>query len=181
MYAVMRANDTIMADPVYTVPLKVVPGGNTEEFSAGISLCYEIHGSPNTWFNVISDTCTSVNTLYTEALLMNHTGHVITHVAILTEDSTGVCTQLEVTLKNNTCLAEFNGESVVNKRTENGIVLMRTRRGFRISLPNCANENVVLWITCERQFESYAMKVTVSRGLNLNPTSHGFIGKRFRP
>ena len=30
----------------------------------GVSLCYEIHGRANSYFNLVSDKCTSVNAFY---------------------------------------------------------------------------------------------------------------------
>ncbi len=40
---ITRVNDTVIGDPLYTVPLRVT---NLEEvgLERGLSLCYEIHG-----------------------------------------------------------------------------------------------------------------------------------------
>ena len=49
-------NDSITADPQFTVSLPV---------NGAESLCYEVHGSAGDYFNLISDTCTSVNAHFT--------------------------------------------------------------------------------------------------------------------
>ena len=43
---VTRVNDTIIGDPLFTVPLRVI---NLEDFGLeqDISLCYEVHGEPD--------------------------------------------------------------------------------------------------------------------------------------
>ena len=54
----IRVNDTIIGDPLYEVPVIIDEENNT------VSLCYEVHGEPGEHFNLISDTCVSVNALY---------------------------------------------------------------------------------------------------------------------
>ena len=58
----IRVNDTIIGDPLYEVPVIINGEGNT------MSLCYEIHGEPREHFNLISDTCVSVNALYSSMI-----------------------------------------------------------------------------------------------------------------
>ena len=52
-------NDTVIGDPLYTVPVF----GTQERH-----LCYEIHGRPMRYFNLISDSCVSVNAHYVERI-----------------------------------------------------------------------------------------------------------------
>ena len=44
----------------------------------------------------------------------------------------------------------------------------------RISIPNCDNVNLVMWVTCERDPDM--IRFQIARGLSLLPTSHGLLG-----
>ena len=57
----ITVNDTVVGDPLMTVPIRV-PGYQTD-----LHLCYEIHGTADTYFNFVSDDCTSVNAHYVQA------------------------------------------------------------------------------------------------------------------
>jgi len=58
-----------------------------------------------------------------------------------------------------------------------GISARKTRSDrVRVSLPNCENVNLVLWVICERQ-PINMIRFQIARGINLNPTSHGLLGK----
>ena len=48
-------NDSVIGDPQFTVSLPV---------NGSRAMCYEVHGVAGQFFNLISDTCTSVNTLF---------------------------------------------------------------------------------------------------------------------
>ena len=50
-------NDTVVGDPLFTVPITVM----------GTSLCFEVQGLANRIFNLVSDVCTTVNAHYTIA------------------------------------------------------------------------------------------------------------------
>ena len=58
---------------------------------------------------------------------------------------------------------------------------------MRISVPNCAPTDLVMWVFCTsgrtedpytwKYYEFDFIRFVVMRGLNLDPTSHGLIGK----
>ena len=51
----VEVNDTVIGDPLYTVPILV----SNEQLSSlnldSLSLCYEIHGDSGQWFNLVTD------------------------------------------------------------------------------------------------------------------------------
>ena len=79
-----RVNDTITGDPLYEVPIIVDEEGNK------LFLCYEVQGQANQHFNLISDTCVSVNALYSP-MINPSKGNIISKIGILAEDNSGTC------------------------------------------------------------------------------------------
>ena len=162
-----RVNDTIIGDPLYEVPVIIDGEGNT------VSLCYEIHGEPGEHFNLISDTCVSVNALYS-SMSDPSNGNIISKIGVLAEDSNGVCQQIEADLDG--CIARVNGNNVT-LYNQDGIHVMRRTNRIRISVPNCERTDLVMWVICEVQEEQPMIRFVVARGFNLRPTSHGLVGK----
>ena len=136
-----------------------------------MSLCYEIRGEANQHFNLISDSCVSVNALYSS---IPSGGNFIRKIGVLAEDSNGVCQEIEADLEG--CTARVNGNNVAMYNQDDVLVVRRTNR-IRISVPNCNNINLVMWVICEVRGGQSMLKFVVARGFNLNPTSHGLIGK----
>ena len=163
----IRVNDTIIGDPLYEVPVIINGEGNT------VSLCYEIHGEPGEHFNLISDTCVSVNALYS-SMINPSNGNIISKIGVLAEDSNGVCQEIEADLEG--CTARVNGNNVT-LYNQDGIRVMRRTNRIRISVPNCESTDLVMWVTCEVQGEQPMIRFVVARGFNLRPTSHGLVGK----
>ena len=58
-------NDTVVGDPLLNVPVLVSDSDLAQlGGSQRVSLCYEIHGRPNTYFNFVTDDCASINVHY---------------------------------------------------------------------------------------------------------------------
>ena len=173
---VRTANDTIVADPVYAVPLKIVDGA-IPGTNGDVSLCYEIHGDADKWFNLISDTCLSVNARYSEYMSPEgDNGHRIDKLGILAVSSTSQCREVMVSMVEGVCSATVDGSST-DMLDEDGLVVSKRRNRVRISAPNCNNQMVIIWAKCEKFAGIDMMRIVVNRGFNLNPTSHGFLGE----
>ena len=173
---VRTVNDTIVADPVYAVPLKIVAGA-IPGTNGDVSLCYEIHGDADKWFNLISDTCLSVNARYSECMFPGgDIGHHIDKLGILAVSSTSQCREVMVSMVEGVCSATVDGSST-EMLDEDGLVVTKRRNHVRISAPNCNNQMVIIWVKCENFSTFDMMRIVVHRGFNLNPTSHGFLGE----
>lgn len=165
-------NDTVIGDPLFTAPLLI--SDDTPELN-GLSLCYEIHGKANRYFNLISDTCTSVNALYSPMIDPNH-GNIVSKVGIVAVGSSSSgCVEVAVNLDG--CSASLNGETVERARNEDGVTVFRHRKRVRIGVPNCENVDLIMWVICQNISAQPMIKFVVSRGYNLKPTSHGLLGK----
>ena len=142
-----------------------------------VSLCFEIHGNADSWFNLISDTCLSVNAHYLQATIAEgRMGHIINKLGILAVSSTSQCREVMVSMVEEVCSATVDGSST-EMLDEDGLVVTKRRNRVRISAPNCNNQMVIIWASCEKFAGFDMMKVVVNRGFNLNPTSHGFLGE----
>ena len=166
-------NDTVIGDPLYAVPLLL----NISNPLDGPALCYEVHGTANTTFNLVSDTCTSVNAYYSPAFIGSDpiAINVITKIGIVATDSSGVCQWIKVELDG--CKAFVNGVQVNTSYQQADIGVRRIGDRVRVSVPNCGNPNLVSWIVCEQTSGVKMIRFVISRGLNLRPSSHGIIGK----
>lgn len=186
-------NDTITGDPLYSVPI-YVPDIEEMNFEMDrISLCYEIHGDMNQWFNLVTDECTSVNAYYTNFTDNSDPDfqlNVISQVAVrAVENNSMVCREILVDLDG--CSVELDGAPLpMSRYNMNGISIRRYPRRVRISVPNCRERSVIMWVTCETQeianhftgevFVGDMLRVDVMRGLNFGHVdSHGLIGKLF--
>ncbi|KAL5468739.1 hypothetical protein EMCRGX_G029850 [Ephydatia muelleri] len=166
-------NDTVIGDPLYAVPLLL----NISNPLDGPALCYEVHGTANTTFNLVSDTCTSVNAYYSPAFIGSDpiAINVITKIGIVATDSSGVCQWIKVELDG--CKAFVNGVQVNTSYQQADIGVRRIGDRVRVSVPNCGNPNLVSWIVCEQTSGVKMIRFVISRGLNLRPSSHGIIGQ----
>jgi hypothetical protein len=179
-------NDSISGDPVLTVPI-LVPEEQLRGIRADrLSLCYEVHGEKNRWFNLVSDECTTVNALY---VALTERLNIIDEIAIKTVDNQNQCIDISVSIENS-CRAVVNGVNV-NRYSMGGVSVRTYTNRVRISVPNCHDVTLVMWVLCEEQnffvegdsgaFTTVArknIKYLVKRGLNYgNVLSHGLIGK----
>ena len=178
-------NDTLTGDPLLTVPIfddpNVRPGDDIS------SLCYEVHGKTNEYFNLISDECTTVNAYYEKAQTnsSNIDLNVVTKIGVRAVGDSGTCRNIEVDL--NMCRTMVDGE-VVDNLDSDGIKMKRyvSSSRVRISVPNCADTVLVMWVFCRSgrvedpvtwvYFNINFIRYVVMRGLNLNERSHGLIG-----
>ena len=161
----LLVNDTMVADPLFTVPLMLPPGEDP------LLLCYEIHGQPGQYYNLISDTCTYVNAFYVGQGSLN----VIDAIGITTVDDAGNCVQIKVNLSAS-CMPYVEGVQRAQYGAY-GVGVAKYRQKVRISVTNCKVQPLVMWVTCVEDSSYQTLQFMVTRGLNLSPTSHGLIGK----
>ena len=167
----------MIGDPFFEANLWFEDG--SREFS--YSLCYEIHGRSNRHFNLISDTCVSVNAYYT-AMNDPINGNIISAFGIRAVDNSGSsCTDIEVIQNQTTGYCELRVDGVqTSAYSMNGIsASLRSFYKARVSVPNCEQLPLVMWIKCRNIQDQFMMSFDVKRGVNLRPTSHGLLGKLF--
>lgn len=169
-------SDTVIGDPLLQAPLWLNDG------DGGTSLCYEVHGKSNEYFNLVSDECVLVNALYTPSDDLNVVSEI--GVRAVTENE-GACMAVKVTQVGSVCsttvtLASGGSMplSIGQEVNTNGIQVRQLNSyRVRISVPNCEQVNLIMWATCEVNDNIAMMRFNISRGVNLRSTSHGLLGK----
>ena len=151
-------SDSIIADPQFTVTLPD---------DSGHSLCYEIHGKAGKFFNLVSDTCLSVNAHFTAT---NQVRNRMSSIGIHTvPDGTQNCVDILINL---TCIATVDGVDMGNQMVTGGIRIRRHGNQWRVSVPNCNRSSTVMWVSCLEQ----GLRLIISRRSNLHSSSHGLLG-----
>lgn len=177
-------NDTISGDPVFSVPILVSDEELQTIPAEKLSLCYVLHGRQNKWFNLVSDECTSISSHYTG---LGAWLNVINEIAITAIDSQNQCVNISVSV-GNSCSAVVNGENLETRQYSSGRVDVRTYTNrVRISVPNCNDRTLVMWVFCEHQnlqvsdepvTSPNSIKFVIMRGLNYgHRMAHGLVGR----
>ena len=160
----VTVNDTVIADPQFTVTL---PQDQSR------SMCYEVHGIAGNYFNLISDTCTSVNALFSAMPgmpIFNRMSVIGIHAGTSAAQS-GNCARIQISVDN--CTASLDGVPIELTNVVDDIRIRKFNNRWRVSVPNCERPSAVIWVTCERNM----LRFRIARGSNLRPTSHGLLGK----
>lgn len=171
-------NDSTIGDPFFTVPVYVPEEQLKTLNSHSLALCYELHGEPNQWFNLVTDKCTTVNAHF---VFLTLSLTVIDVLGVRAVDETNQCVDIRVTVHQ--CTAEVNGVGLgLNERfSRNGISVRRQRNRVRISVPNCNDLTLVMWVICEIDLPGQPgemIKFVVTRGLNFGVReAHGLMGE----
>ena len=75
------------------------------------------------------------------------------------------------------CLAELNGDLLTENIRMDGVYIRLYPTRVRISVPNCGNVSLIMWVTCQNVSGQEMIRFNISRGIPLQPTSHGLLGK----
>ena len=167
-------NDTIAGEPLMTVPLNVRNRTGVEV----LSLCYQVNGAAGKYFNLVSDRCVSVNAHY--AAVESSRRFIIDSIAIRAVDNLGQCKNISVGVQE--CRATVNNVQVPFRYSSGGIsIRVYPSRRVRISVPNCADVNLVMWVHCLNaiidSLPVQMIRFVIARGFNLDETSHGILGR----
>ena len=188
--AVRRVNDTVIGDPLMTVPINLIDNSAIPKLgeNAVLNLCYEVHGDTDTTFNLVSDGCISVNAHYAQ-VRPTESQNIIDAVYVRAVDNAGTCHNIAVSLSG--CSASVNGVGISSVYSRMGVSVRPYSNRVRIAVPNCAELDLVMWVICQNRtfwssqtgsngqeitFNAEMIKFVIARGLNLQETSHGILG-----
>ena len=87
-------------------------------------------------------------------------------------DNDGDCQR--ITVDGDGCVASVVSTAVTQAAPYNrsGVRVQMNRRYYRIAVPNCELQDLVVWAICEEQ---NALKFVITRGFNFQPTSHALV------
>ena len=177
-------NDTVFANTAFAVPiLNFTEGQNYKNSFAGFPMCYQVYGQRNTYFNLISDKCLSVNAYYVAA--EDPYANVIKAIGVVATDNNNACHYVQVEVNDaGRCVAQVDEQALISNGTEiMGITVHHRNNLVRISVPNCSppKQQLVAWVHCERillfNLEQNLIRFIINRGLQQRPTAHGLIGE----
>ena len=187
------ANDTILGSPLYSVPFALPPEFFTilprRAQGSTPHLCFQINGDPDTHFNLISDTCTSVNARYSAVQTTQPLPfplNALTRIGVSTMNAVGQCVFIDVGLDNGCVPIVQIADSApteVTQYSSEGVSVTQRQTHVRVSVPNCGQQKLVMYITCRDGvvggISTPLVQFDVTRGVNLSPTSHGLLGKKW--
>ncbi len=153
-----------------------------------INLCFEIYGRADEYFNLVSDSCISVNAHYQRAN-PQLSSNVIDEITVRAADLDGICRNIAVSVGN--CQASIDGAVLDETYTSAGITVRLYRNRVRISAPNCQDLDLVMWMFCEQtELRGYPalgepdivvnvsmIHFVIARGFNIRESAHGLLGK----
>ena len=170
-----------------TVPILVDPDVEQGDVIPVLSVCYEVHGEADKLFNLVSDSCVSVNSHYVRPLINpNITINIVDAIGVRAVSNNGTCLNIHVGLAG--CEVTVNGVAIRGRTyRRNGITIRVYPDRVRISVPNCADLDLVMWVFCTSgrtmdpftlEYFSYDfIRFVIMRGFNLIEESHGLIGE----
>ena len=139
---------------------------NEDEF-----MCYEVHGYSGKYFNLVSDSCLSVNAWFTQ-LPTNEKINRMSEIGVLARNNDDECVRIKVDVNN--CTGTLVGSGEITSTYQNkGIDIKSYGRRWRVSVPNCNSSQAVMWVFCD---DSDMLRFHIARGNNLAPSSHGLLG-----
>ena len=158
-----------------------------------VHLCFEVHGQPDAYFNLVSDDCVSVNARYVQVRPGDNI-NIINNIAVRAVDRESMCHNISVDLEQ--CRAHVDGVQIDSMYSSANVSVRKYPRRVRIAVPNCNSATgLVMWVFCQTQtfwstsntnpdgtevtFEGDAIRFVIARGLNLQETSHGIVGGYF--
>ena len=175
-------NDTVIGDPLMMVPILASDDVLRELNAASLSLCFEIHGYGDEVYNLVTSECVTINAHYTG---LTHYLNIIDKIGVRAVDETGVCRNIQVDVDG--CTVSVDGVPLSTSLSSGGIIVRKSADRVHISVPNCNNVSLVMWVFCEThtledpfgsgEVTGNMLKFVVMRGLNFgHRLSHGLLG-----
>ncbi|XP_065920074.1 uncharacterized protein [Dysidea avara] len=161
-------------DPLYEVPVTHTSEGMDPTTT---SLCYQIHGESNNYYNLISDTCIQVNVFYAAFSTNSDAANYIKAIGILAHDSGGSCIKIELQTKR--CKLTIDDSSLNGSYSQNKIEVVSTgKQSYEVNIPNCKatqGDDLKFRMACQKVSDLKVIQFSVIRGGGLRPSAHGIV------
>ena len=152
--------------------------------------CSQECSQADEYFNLVSDSCVSVNAHYIRAHpLLPY--NIIDEITVRSVGLDGICRNTAVTV--NGCQASLDGMLLNGTYSSAGITIRTYQNRIRISAPNCQDLDLVMWVLCEQNtlrvgFPALGdpdiavavnmLHFVIARGYNIRETAHGLLGEK---
>ena len=177
-----EVGDTVVADPLLNVHL-LLPSAHP---LSKASLCYELRGMADKYFNLLSNNCTSINAHY--ATVPGHPDiNIIDEVSVRTTDLANRCIDVSINLQ---CTTVVNSTPLGPNQeyASNGVTVGKYGgASVQVAIPSCSGgQSLALRVECQSgtlrdvdaiPFIARMMKIVVRRSLvTTGGSSHGLLG-----
>ena len=173
--AILTDTIVFVGDPLYEVPVTHTPEGMDPTTT---SLCYQIHGENEKYFNIISDRCVQVNVLYDPIRRDPQAGNYIKDVGIVAHNTAGGCNSIEVTGRR--CTVTIDGNALNGSYDQDGVIITSTgKKLYEVTLPNCKatqGDDLRFRLRCVKVDNKRIVRIDVIRNGGRAGT-HGLLGK----
>ena len=131
----------------------------------------------------MTDKCATVNAHYTD---LTSYLNVIDQIGVRAVDDNDRCRNIKVDVEGCTTSIDGNPLSTGHRYSSGGISVRKYSNRVRISVPNCNELLLVMWMICETRTLEYSfnevtgdmIKFVVMRGLNFgHRLAHGLLGE----
>jgi hypothetical protein len=167
---------TIDGDPMFSVPL-AINEHDLAKFSKSDKqwdLCYEVHGQQQKVYNLVSDSCVTINAQL-ELASNPKVGNVITRLGFKSLDYDGWCHEIEVTLDGHKLLVD--NKEVEDKWENKRVHAEKISNSITVSVPNCNRKGLSFKTIFHDMNGADMIKFVIAEGSGLSTTSHGLIGQ----
>ena len=174
-------DSNVKADPIFTIPIDIQ--GSKHD----LELCYEVYGTAEQYFNLVSDECLSVNAHYSNSKVISHSGqrpmHFIDQISVMAVNNIRHCVTIVVEMYQNECLATVNGAVLSFDNADMfesmGVnVSLSSHNRVLVSVPNCGSENVQMIMSCKTMGTNGGfVEFQIQDGLGIQSSAHGLVGK----
>ncbi len=120
-----------------------------------------------------------MNALY-QAMDNPELGNIMGTIGVRASTNDGQCFNIRVEREGCRVLASdrFTPPTEIDSTlVTGGLSVRRYPNRVRISVPNCEQVTLVMWVRCVTRGGQDMLDFAVSRGTNLRPTSHGLLGE----
>lgn len=174
------SDDMVMTVPLDINPLQIGVSANT------LSLCYQVHGEEDKFYNLLSDDCVSVNAHVSQPYADRH---IIDKIGIRAVGNNETCYDISIERQN--CAVSINNQSLqINTRfQEEGIKVfiesLMEIPTIHVSVPNCGKPTIDhMFISCTeytvRDTPIDILQFGSTRGKSQVQPPHGLIGTSVR-
>ena len=165
--------DVVTGGALLAVPIKVQSPARSPRFST--SLCYEVHGDVDKYFNLISDSCLSLNAHYSESDPTKPLNSIDEIAAVVTNNEGE---NLNISVDRH-CNFRLNNGPALRYLNSSGVMGVATASLVVISMDNAYCESQLLVMTIECGVDVFGvLKLHVYRDLDMGgSTAHGLVGE----
>ena len=140
--------DVVSADPLLTVAINSQSSSELDSHQQPLSLCYQVHGDGDTYYNLLTTPFTSANGLWSS---VDDSGlHLLTEIGVQTLSENGECYNILIQLEDCTItINDFTTKAYVQFISSGVNVTRVDDRVIVINVSDGSQDDFVIEVECE--------------------------------